>query len=84
MTFSDDFSLSCDPVKSISFETYSRYKFETDAAGNDTFMPPTSSKKLRRHIGFGLSLRLCVTLALGQEPFIYRILKFGMWNEYEN
>ena len=35
------------------------------------FMPPTS-KKLRRHIGLGLTVRpsvyLCVTLALGQEP----------------
>ena len=30
-------------------------------------MPPTL-KKFGRHIGFGLSVRLCVTLALGQEP----------------
>ena len=31
------------------------------------FMPHTS-KKFRRHIGLGLSVRLCVTLALSQEP----------------
>ena len=30
-------------------------------------MPPTS-KRFGRHIGLGLSVRLCVTLALGQEP----------------
>ena len=34
---------------------------------NIIFMPPTS-KKFRGHIGLGLSVCLCVTLALGQEP----------------
>ena len=41
------------------------------------------------HIGLGLSvrpwLRACVALAFGQEPLLGdRILKFGMWDEYEN
>ena len=36
-------------------------------------MPPTS-KKFGRHIGLSLSVRLCVTLALGQEPLKSRNL----------
>ena len=61
-------------------------------------MPPTS-KKLRWHIGLGpsvpMSVHLSVTLALGLRPSVSyactrsrtvrnRILKFGMWDEYEN
>ena len=52
--------------------------FEVVFLYGDIFMPPTS-KKLRGHIGLGLSVRLCVrlsvrassakvTLTLGQEP----------------
>ena len=33
-------------------------------------------------LSVGLSIRLSVTLALGQEPL--EILKFGMWVEYAN
>ena len=44
------------------------------------FMPPTS-KKLRRHIGLGLSVRYVCTRSRTVRE---RILNFGMWDEYEN
>ena len=52
------------------------------------FMPPTS-KKLRRHIGLGLSVRLsvhpsvCYTCTRSR-TVRDRILKLGMQDEYEN
>ena len=55
-------------------------------------MPPTS-KKLRRHIGLGLSVRVSVRPSV-RPSMCYactrsridrdRTLKFGMWGEYEN
>ena len=45
-------------------------------------MPPTS-KKLRRHIGLGLSVRAWVTLYMRSRTVRDRILKFDMWNKYE-
>ena len=46
-----------------------------------------TSKKLRGHIGLGLSVcdwvGLSVTLAYGQERLKDRILKFNMWNKHE-
>ena len=48
------------------------------------FMPPTS-KKMRRHIGLGLSDRPSVHYACTWSKTVRdRTLKFGMWDEYEN
>ena len=57
------------------------------SAYSGIFMPPTS-KKLRRHIGLGLSVRpyvrQCVrpwvTLCIRSRTVRDRILKFDMWN----
>ena len=47
------------------------------------FMPPTS-KKLRGHIGLGLSVHAwCVTLCIRSRAVRNRILKFDMGNKYE-
>ena len=42
-------------------------------------MPPTS-KKLREHIGFGLSVRACVSECVRASKAVHaRVLKFHIW-----
>ena len=50
-----------------------------------SFILPPTSKKLRRHIGLGLSVRPSIRYACTRSRTVRdRILKFGMCDEYEN
>ena len=49
-----------------------------------SFLCPQLSKKLRGHIGLGLSVGLCVCYdAYGQEQLRDMTLNFDLWNKYE-
>ena len=56
---------------------------------HESLVIPPTSKKLRRHIGLGLSVCLSVRPSVSyacirSNTVRDRILKFGMWDEYEN
>ena len=69
-------------IENVDLDIFSPFQFVS------LVMPPTS-KKLRRHIGLGLSIcpSVCPSVrytCTRSRTARDRILKFGMWVEYEN
>ena len=65
-------AIDASTVKNNLFNYNFENIFDILLSEQKSFIMPPTSKKLRRHIGLGLSvrlsIRLSVTLALGQEP----------------